>query len=531
MCEYLGLRTRAAIFFFFIIAASLWGTTYYVDYSGGNDSNDGRSSSSAWKTISKINNSTLNPGDEVLFKRGETWRETLIIPNNSILFGAYGSGDKPAILGSEELGAWTNSGSNRWSTSLSIEPISVWFVSNDSSVNWGIKKSSAGSVTQKYEWHWSSDTLYVYSSGNPQTAYRSIEPQARLDCIIGKSYSISYITLENLEIAYASRNGVLIQRTSKGWIVRDNYIHHIGELDTEQGNVIGVYGSENLISNNVAGEGGRHVIFVAAVYPSGVSVENNIIENNVVYNSYHNNIDIQNTVGTNRGAIVRGNTIYVTTDAAIHDRNGVFMQGVSGNVVEDVLIYNNVIFNMTNHGISANKYVDGVRIYNNTIYKTTWTSSSFTGCIYIGSPVSNAVIENNIGMNGKFYALQVKDPISASVNHNIWYQEPGETPTIAIINNANYTDFATYKSSTGYDLDGKNVNPLFVNPSVYFSTQNFRIVSSSPAKNAGKDLSSVFTTDKDGNSLPQGSDWPVGAFDYVESWAGTPDAPTGLRIE
>ena len=51
------------------------GKTYYVDASGGNDANNGLSSSAAWKTIAKVNGVSLAPGDTVLLKRGEVWRE------------------------------------------------------------------------------------------------------------------------------------------------------------------------------------------------------------------------------------------------------------------------------------------------------------------------------------------------------------------------------------------------------------------------------------------------------------------------
>jgi len=99
-------------------------TTYYVDATGGNDGNNGTSPSSAWKTISKVNSYDFNPGDSILFKRGEVWRERLIVSssgnsNNPIIFGAYGTGNKPLILGSVErndASDWVNEGGNIWST-------------------------------------------------------------------------------------------------------------------------------------------------------------------------------------------------------------------------------------------------------------------------------------------------------------------------------------------------------------------------------------------------------------------------------
>lgn len=100
------------------------GTTYYVDATGGDDANNGTSSSSAWKTIFKVNNHEFNPGDSVLFKRDEVWREKLTITNSGtssdpITYGAYGTGAKPTLLGSAERNAesdWVNEGSNIWST-------------------------------------------------------------------------------------------------------------------------------------------------------------------------------------------------------------------------------------------------------------------------------------------------------------------------------------------------------------------------------------------------------------------------------
>jgi hypothetical protein len=41
-----------------------------VDATNGNDSNNGLSESTSWKTIAKVNSSNFNPGGEILFKGG-----------------------------------------------------------------------------------------------------------------------------------------------------------------------------------------------------------------------------------------------------------------------------------------------------------------------------------------------------------------------------------------------------------------------------------------------------------------------------
>src|SRR6266540_5155188 len=59
------------------VGTPLLGTTYYVDKTGGSDGNDGTTPATAWQAVSRVNRSAFAPGDQVLFKRGEVWLETL----------------------------------------------------------------------------------------------------------------------------------------------------------------------------------------------------------------------------------------------------------------------------------------------------------------------------------------------------------------------------------------------------------------------------------------------------------------------
>ena len=82
------------------------GTTYYVSNTG-NDNNDGKNRrATAWLTIAKVNGSTFNADDWILFQAGGLWREELLIPSSGaagkpIVFGMYGTGNKPKFSGSE----------------------------------------------------------------------------------------------------------------------------------------------------------------------------------------------------------------------------------------------------------------------------------------------------------------------------------------------------------------------------------------------------------------------------------------------
>lgn len=72
--------------------------TYFVDAVNGNDANAGTGqSTSAWKTIAKVNGHSFANGDSILLQRGCTWAEALVVPRSGLHFGNYGSGAKPML--------------------------------------------------------------------------------------------------------------------------------------------------------------------------------------------------------------------------------------------------------------------------------------------------------------------------------------------------------------------------------------------------------------------------------------------------
>jgi hypothetical protein len=84
---------------------------YYIDATSGDDSNEGTLINRPWKTLAKINNSSFQPGDNIYLKRGETWREKLIISSSGsqakpIIYGSYGTGANPRIRQTEGFDNW-----------------------------------------------------------------------------------------------------------------------------------------------------------------------------------------------------------------------------------------------------------------------------------------------------------------------------------------------------------------------------------------------------------------------------------------
>lgn len=97
------------------------GTIYYVS-NNGNDSNDGKSPEKAWKSLEKVNSSTISRGSAVLFERGDLWRGSLIT-QNGVTYSSYGTGEKPRIYGSPESGV----GAEKWSLLEGTDNIWVYY--------------------------------------------------------------------------------------------------------------------------------------------------------------------------------------------------------------------------------------------------------------------------------------------------------------------------------------------------------------------------------------------------------------------
>ncbi|MWV43964.1 hypothetical protein GRF59_09990 [Paenibacillus sp. HJL G12] len=102
-----------------LFAVSASAATYYVDSVSGNDANSGTGETAAWKTLTKVNGVTFQPGDQILFKKGGSWTGTLW-PKGSgadglpIVIDSYGSGGMPLINGNGNEAAVYLSNQQYW---------------------------------------------------------------------------------------------------------------------------------------------------------------------------------------------------------------------------------------------------------------------------------------------------------------------------------------------------------------------------------------------------------------------------------
>lgn len=121
------------------------GRTFYVSSVAGNDRLDGLSPQSAWRSLDKVNAAALQPGDKVLFHRGEQWRGTLV-PHSGregapITYGAYGKGARPMLLGSV-----SRNDPRDWHQ----EADHIWVTAQPTSIDLGLPSSFAAAAWSVY---------------------------------------------------------------------------------------------------------------------------------------------------------------------------------------------------------------------------------------------------------------------------------------------------------------------------------------------------------------------------------------------
>lgn len=104
------------LLFFLFYGLSGRATNYYVSATG-NDVSSGTSPMSAWRSVARVNQAMtanlFNPGDSLLFKRGDTFNGQISLNLQTdgtamarFVMGAYGTGAKPLLKGTLRVQGW-----------------------------------------------------------------------------------------------------------------------------------------------------------------------------------------------------------------------------------------------------------------------------------------------------------------------------------------------------------------------------------------------------------------------------------------
>lgn len=132
-------------------------TDYFVDSTGGDDARDGKSPSTAWRSLDKVNaaRESLKGGDRVLFRRGGLWRGMLRPGSgekgNPVVYSHYGKGPKPIFQQSVDRSRpedWFELEPGLWSTLRTKVEVGKVFWSGAKSDRWSasFQDGSKGSV-------------------------------------------------------------------------------------------------------------------------------------------------------------------------------------------------------------------------------------------------------------------------------------------------------------------------------------------------------------------------------------------------
>jgi hypothetical protein len=248
------------------------GQTYYISNSG-DDNNNGKTDETPIKTIARLHQIDLQPGDAVCFKRGDIWRE-LLLTKQGVTYTAYGEGEKPRIFGSI-----SGIGKDKWTKT---DKENVWVFSDeipsDRDVGnicinggelWGIKVSrnrfnrapdskvvfngrnrfySGGHDFFGYQdlkndlefFHdWRNNKLYLYcADGNPGECFESMELARKTHVVRGCAIDV---TIDNLAVMHAGSHAVAGFGEVKNLTVQNCYFAWVGgsiQFETENGIVV-----------------------------------------------------------------------------------------------------------------------------------------------------------------------------------------------------------------------------------------------------------------------------------------------------
>jgi uncharacterized repeat protein (TIGR02059 family) len=326
-------------------------TDYYVS-STGNDSANGLSSSTPWKTIEKVNSefSKINPGDRIFFRRGDVFYGKLSISKagaagNPITVSSYGTGSLPRISGFTTITSWTNFGGGIYSKAVTCESIPNILVLD------GVNKAKG---------RWPNSGWKTIDSHSGSTSLTDSELPASPDWTGGEVVVRTFASLVDRS-TISDHTGTSLTFTpltqdpinGVGYFIQNHRsaLDSFGEWCYTNGTLYMYFGSENPENHEVR-----------------VSTKDNLVS--MLYKNYIT-IDYIHFEGANVNGIYNDNSDYMTVKNCIIENGG-------------------------QHGIKAEADTDHILIENNTITNNNNIGIFFRGNTSIGNIIKN----NNIRFSG-----------------------------------------------------------------------------------------------------------------------------------
>ncbi len=450
-------------------------TTYYVDGASGNDSNDGISSSTAFKTIQKAAN-IATAGDTVNVAAG--------VYNEKVTFTISGTAGNPIVFQTNPDNRAIIDG-----TGLNIIRYDTLVRFNGASY---ITFSGFEVRNSPYE-----NILIHNNSTHLKLLYLDVHHAGTIYGVDSQIIATGCSVPAFSEIAYCEVHdgpgaGITLWSASGGyWNIHDNEVYN----------------------NEGAGNWDGIEIGGASVGTNHVIIRNNIIYNNGynqttgIWNNGADNLDVSSH-GLSHHMLIEGNKVSTSVTGPafkIHSGADNYIPGTSGHIIarNNVLIRSNT---------SAYAYPNPIVYYNNTFFNSSNNQYYPENCdglcnvgdsTYSGGDTGRANWKNNLFFNNDSsiggYLIHINNAsafnltyASLRFQHNLYKFGPSQTiawekwraaMTPAI--------FADYQSCCGPDYPDVGsimvttaVGDMFVN----YSNEDFRLVDGSPAVDAGMPL-------------------------------------------
>ena len=544
----------AAVIFVGIICSSSWATTYYVDFSTGNDANSGLSSATPFKRCPGDVNATsitssvaLAAGDRVIFKGGVSYK-------GQININWSGSIDNPITYDGNTSGTWglgkaiINNENDR-----TINNAFYGTGIRSNIVIDGFEITNVGGYTDT-ELSGLGGSLCpggLAAAGGTGINFDSVAGSSNIriiNCYIhemGEWHNAAYsssktiagtgISLQNVKNVII--DGCEITRTHTGISLKaGNYGDR--SIDTVEIKKCNIH---------------NHLVWGLDIAPR---ISGGIIRNlNIHHNKIHDYYEYDSTSWLGCGEKPHTDGIFLRT------------AGIASSVWTNINIYSNEFYNdWTTGGGTASIYVSqgpSVNINNNTFVNTlhgrtiavmyppaTGTSPQvvrvYNNTFYNGSTAinlrdgagtgRNVYIKNNVfydtrvlGSNAVIY-IEDSGSDPTELDSNAYFTRNTHVPPY-VINRAG--TLMTFNEIKTYGWEANNTtgiaDPKFVDISygigLNSSRNNLSLNSSSPFIDKGFPLGSYLNNDKVGIVRPYGGGWDIGAYEFTGTVTSTEKKP------
>jgi len=531
-------------------------TTYYVS-NEGDDNHPGTSSADPWQSIARVNAATFEPGDAVLFRRGDIWHESLVISWSGtetapITFSSYGPGPKPRISGSVRLSDWNHVSGPIWVSVEETEdpsrgaphdgsqsgsggyPGGAWFEAPDGTVTWGRQEAyidHAGDfseLTEHLDWGWFDHHIYVYATTDPSSAFGALHASQRQYAVgMPNNDPQEHIVIEDLELVFTQSKGFFAgypAREAHDLVIRDCHVAYIGIKGAASAYGLAVWHSDMLVQGNEIHDCGRRSVSYNVYATRNVLFENVTFDGNHFHHGFHTTgLDISNSGTDQFHDFVVSNNLFEgdpTVDlgaAGAFNSNHIWTHTNPGGALADFAFFNNIFTFHHGKGLTINGITNAFVAFN-TFSGVNPTLTNYQAQLYFSNTVTNATVRNNIFVNDvdpsfNQYFLCVKADVEhigeIDMDHNLFFTVSPNAffaDVVGIAGSYQMHEWSEYLSDTGWDGSSPPPQqPGFVNG----PAGDLHLAPGSAAIGAGESIPWI-TTDLDG--VPRADPPSLGAY-------------------